>query len=51
MKLAVLLENKAISEEFSSKHGLSFYIESNGDKILSDFGDNDFCRKCRTTWY
>ena len=42
MKVTVLMENTAISEEFEHKHGLSFYIEGNGKKILSDFGDNDF---------
>lgn len=42
MKFTVLLENKAISEEFEHNHGLSIYIEANGKKILSDMGSNNF---------
>lgn len=42
MKFTVLMENTAVSEEFEHKHGLSFYVEANGKKILSDFGDNDY---------
>lgn len=42
MKVTVLLENTAISSEFHHKHGLSLYLEANGQKILSDMGDDDF---------
>lgn len=45
MKVAVLLENKAIDKTFLSAHGLSLYIESEGYKILFDLGPNPYYKK------
>lgn len=45
MKVAVLLENKAIDKSFLSAHGLSLYIETNGKKILFDLGPNQNYKK------
>ena len=36
MKLITLLENQKESKKLKNKHGLSFYIESNGNKIIFD---------------
>lgn len=45
MKIAVLMENTASSEDYLCHHGLSFYIETNCHKILFDMGpDGDFLR-------
>lgn len=38
MKIYTLMENTAVSEEFRSSHGLSFYIETKNHKILFDMG-------------
>lgn len=38
MRIYTLAENTAESERFGSAHGLSFYIEANGMKILFDMG-------------
>jgi len=38
MKLLTLIENTAASEKLSTEHGLSFYIEHMGKKILFDAG-------------
>ena len=38
MKISVLIENTACGADFKGQHGLSFYIESNGAKILFDCG-------------
>lgn len=43
MKVITLFENRTISKEYKSSHGLSFYIETNKHKILFDTGtDNSF---------
>ena len=41
MKITALLENISKSNEFKNKHGLSFYIETKGHKILMDLGPDD----------
>lgn len=41
MRIAVLMENTALSEEFKSSHGLSFYIETKNHKILFDMGPDE----------
>lgn len=38
MKLTVLLENTACSEEFARAHGLSILLETGSEKILLDMG-------------
>lgn len=38
MRIYTLAENTSNSERFGSVHGLSFYIEANGQKILFDMG-------------
>ncbi|MCF0107051.1 MAG: MBL fold metallo-hydrolase [Holdemanella sp.] len=40
MLIKVLVENNAISNEFKSKHGLSFYIQTEKHKLLFDLGSN-----------
>lgn len=40
MRVAVLAENTAVSEDFSYEHGLSLYIESDDKKILFDMGQS-----------
>jgi 7,8-dihydropterin-6-yl-methyl-4-(beta-D-ribofuranosyl)aminobenzene 5'-phosphate synthase len=43
MKLITLLENRTESKKLKSKHGLSYYIEVNGIKLIFDTGpDNTF---------
>lgn len=41
MKVITLFENRAISKEYKSSHGLSFYIETKEHKILFDTGTDD----------
>ncbi|SHH76002.1 MBL fold metallo-hydrolase [Clostridium grantii] len=41
MKVITLFENRTISEEYISKHGLSLYIETANHKILFDTGVDD----------
>ena len=41
MKIITLIENSAISDSFSSEHGLSLYIETKECKILFDAGQTD----------
>ncbi|HOO25818.1 MAG TPA: MBL fold metallo-hydrolase [Clostridiales bacterium] len=49
MKIKVLSENTAISEEFACEHGLSVYLESGGLKILFDTGASDlFLKNAKT---
>jgi len=38
MKVITLFENRTISKEYKSKHGLSLYIETENHKILFDTG-------------
>ena len=38
MKIKTLVENTAISDQYGSEHGLSFYIEMGEKKILFDVG-------------
>lgn len=40
MRIVTLVENTSISADYKSKHGLSFYIETNNHKILFDLGSN-----------
>lgn len=40
MRIVTLMENTAVSEEFQSSHGLSFYIETKNHKILFDMGQD-----------
>ena len=41
MKVTTLFENRTISKEYKSKHGLSLYIETSNHKILFDTGTDD----------
>ena len=41
MRISVLLENTAFSDEFEAEHGLSLCIETGGHKILFDMGQTD----------
>lgn len=41
MILKTLVENTSVSSEYKSKHGMCFYIETEGHKILFDLGPND----------
>ena len=41
MKVTTLFENRTISKEYKSKHGLSLYIETTNHKILFDTGTDD----------
>ena len=41
MKIIALLENISKNDEYKNKHGLSFYIETEGHKILMDLGPDD----------
>ena len=38
MKLTVLMENTTCREDLVCEHGLSLYIEANGQRILFDAG-------------
>ena len=40
MRIAALMENTAVSEEFVCSHGLSLYIETRGHRILFDMGQD-----------
>ena len=41
MKLYTLMEDTAAAPEFACEHGLSFYIQANGKKLLFDMGQTD----------
>lgn len=41
MKLMTLLENTACTEGLCASHGLSLYLEANGQRILFDMGPDD----------
>lgn len=41
MKISILQENTTSNEKITPKHGLSFYIEINGKKLLVDTGSSD----------
>lgn len=41
MKLVTLMEDTACAPDFACEHGLSFYIEANGQKLLFDMGQTD----------
>lgn len=41
MKIVTLVENTTLSDDYRSKHGLSFYIETAKHKILFDLGQDD----------
>ena len=48
MKICTLMENTAVSEEFTSSHGLSFYIETKNHRILFDMGpDGSFLENAK----
>ncbi len=42
MIIKTLVENTAVSEDFKSEHGLSFYIETKSHKLLFDVGASTF---------
>lgn len=42
MRVVTLLENRTVSSNYKSKHGLSLYIETEKHKILFDTGANDY---------
>lgn len=41
MKIKMLVENTACRPEIGCEHGLSLYIEANGQRVLMDFGQSD----------
>lgn len=41
IRIVNLCDNKSISPDFSAEHGLSYYIEAYGKKILFDTGQSD----------
>lgn len=41
MRIAALMENTAVSDEFLCSHGLSLYIETRNHRILFDMGQDD----------
>jgi 7,8-dihydropterin-6-yl-methyl-4-(beta-D-ribofuranosyl)aminobenzene 5'-phosphate synthase len=41
MKIVTLVENSALSEDFKSVHGVSFYIETKKHRILFDLGPDE----------
>lgn len=41
MKIVTLMEDTACTPDFACEHGLSFYIEANGQKLLFDMGQTD----------
>ena len=45
MLIKTLVENTSIHDSVQPAHGLSFYIETNGHKILFDLGPDDFFEK------
>ncbi len=45
MKITVLAENTAINQDFGFEHGLSLFIETQGKRILFDFGQTDLFQK------
>ena len=46
MKVKILVENTKREKQFESEHGLSMYLETDGKKILFDFGRTEkFKRK------
>ena len=49
MKLYTLMEDTACSSAFVCEHGLSFYIEANGRRLLFDMGQTDrYLQNART---
>ena len=49
MKVITLMEDTACAPDFACEHGLSFYIEANGQKLLFDMGQTDlFLRNAQT---
>ena len=45
MLIKTLVENTSIHDSVQPVHGLSFYIETNGHKILFDLGPDDSFEK------
>ena len=41
MKIVTLMEDTACAPGFACEHGLSFYIETDGRKLLFDMGQTD----------
>ena len=41
MKIVTLMEDTACAPDFACEHGLSFYIETDGRKLLFDMGQTD----------
>ena len=49
MRIVTLMEDTACAPGFVCEHGLSFYIEANGKKLLFDMGQTDlFLRNAQT---
>ncbi len=49
MRIAVLMEDTALTPAFAAEHGLSFYIETNGRRLLFDMGQSAlFLQNART---
>ena len=45
MRIYTLMEDTACAPDFVCEHGLSFYIEANGQKLLFDMGQTDLFLK------
>ena len=45
MRIFTLMEDTACASDFVCEHGLSFYIEANGQKLLFDMGQTDLFLK------
>ncbi len=45
MRMTVLVENEACAQQLGAEHGLSFYIESQGQTFLFDMGKGDLFLK------
>lgn len=45
MKIVTLMEDTACAPDFACEHGLSFYIETDGRKLLFDMGQTDLFLK------
>lgn len=49
MKIVTLMEDTACTPDFACEHGLSFYIETDGRKLLFDMGQTDLFLKNAAT--
>jgi 7,8-dihydropterin-6-yl-methyl-4-(beta-D-ribofuranosyl)aminobenzene 5'-phosphate synthase len=45
VRVRVLVENRAVSDQYGCEHGLSLWVEAFGKRILFDVGQSDLCLK------